>query len=703
MQRLLAAVVALCLAANLASAQDATLVADSLAITSDNTLVAEGNVEVFFDGTRLTARRVIYDRTADRLTIEGPLTLAEGTEAVILADSAELDADLTDGILRSARLVLDQQLQIAAAQIARSGGRFTEISRAVVSSCEICEPGSAPIWEIRASRAIRDEEERQLYFEDAQLRVAGVPVFYIPRLRLPDPTLTRATGFLPASIEQRSRLNTGVKIPYFIKIGDHADLTFRAYLSPATRTLEAEFRQELRQGRLSFEGAISQDDIREGDTRAYLFAEGEFDLPRGFTLKADLELVSDTSYLLEYGYSDKDRLDSALEIGRVRDGQRILTAITAFRTLRASELPIEEELPNRRVELEYEERMFADPVWGQAWAEFGVLTLNRESTDPITGRDVSRVSAAMRWQANADLGFGLRGSADARVDMDYYAISEDPDFDDTSRIAPAAAVGLSWPLHRRGENGVRHLLEPRVQLAWSDVSGEAVPNEDSTSVEFDEGNLFALSRFPGSDAVETGTRANLGLTWTRFDPAGWSLGATVGRVVRFEDSGQFGTDTGLSGDSSDWLFAAQYKQGRSISITSRSLIDDDLDVNVAETRFDYFTDRVRLGGSYIYRAAAPLADRFDETSELAVDGALQIDPNWRARADWRYEADEGRSTRAGVGVTYQNECVGVDLSLSRRFTSSTTVEPATDITLRVFLSGFGGGDNGQRPPSRCRG
>ena len=53
------------------------------------------------------------------------------------------------------------------------------------------------------------------------------------------------------------------------------------------------------------------------------------------------------------------------------------------------------------------------------------------------------------------------------------------------------------------------------------------------------------------------------------DPAGWSIGATVGRIYRLDSPAQFGADTGLSGTSSDWLAAVQYNLADSFSITSR--------------------------------------------------------------------------------------------------------------------------------------
>ena len=47
-----------------------------------------------------------------------------------------------------------------------------------------------------------------------------------------------------------------------------------------------------------------------------------------------------------------------------------------------------------------------------------------------------------------------------------------------------------------------------------------------------------------------------------------------------------------------------------------------------------------------------------------------------------------QSVRAGVGLTYTNECVDISLSASRRFTSSTILAPSTDISLTVGLRGF---------------
>ena len=190
-----AAVLAFCAPPSLA--QDAaTLVADRVEIQGDNVLVAEGAVEVLQKGMTLTASRVTFDAANDSLSIEGPIVLTDESGTRILADQAELSADLQNGIMTGARLVLEQQLQLAAAEMQRVGGRYTELGRTVASSCQVCPANPVPIWEIRAQSAVHDRLEQQMYFKGAQLRFFGVPVFYIPRLRMPDPGLDRATGFL---------------------------------------------------------------------------------------------------------------------------------------------------------------------------------------------------------------------------------------------------------------------------------------------------------------------------------------------------------------------------------------------------------------------------------------------------------------------------------------------------------------------------
>ena len=257
--------------ATIAAAQAlATLVADSVQVDPSGRLTASGNVIVYYQGTELRAERVVYDRRSDTLEIDGSVVITDENGNVISGDGVSTGGNLKDGVLRSARLVLDQELQLAAAEISRSEERYTTLRRVVASTCEVCSDNPTPLWEIRATRVIHDTQERQLYFDNAQFRLAGIPLLYAPRLRLPDPSLDRASGFLFPELRTSSLLGTGLELPYFIAIGDHANAVVTPYVSSSTATLNFELQQEIRNGRLTFEGALTDDDI-EGQRGYYWF------------------------------------------------------------------------------------------------------------------------------------------------------------------------------------------------------------------------------------------------------------------------------------------------------------------------------------------------------------------------------------------------------------------------------------------------
>ena len=210
----------------------ASLVADTVTISSGDVLVATGHVEIFYQGRHLSASSLSYDRSTDRLRIEGPIWIDDGQGNVLQAEMADLSADLTEGILRSARLVLADQLQLAAGEVLQTaGGRYTAMRSVVASSCTICKGDTTPVWEIRADRVVHDTVEHQIWFSGAQLRFWGLPVAYLPLMRVPDPELDRASGFLLPAIRTTSLLGTGVLIPYFLKLGDSRDLTLTPFFT----------------------------------------------------------------------------------------------------------------------------------------------------------------------------------------------------------------------------------------------------------------------------------------------------------------------------------------------------------------------------------------------------------------------------------------------------------------------------------------
>ncbi len=675
----------------------ATLVADRVLIEGESRLIASGNIEVHYDGTRLSASEVIYDRSTDRLQILGPIFIVDPDGVLLTADRASLDPKLENGLLRGARLVLSQQLQLAANRIDRRDGRYNQLYKTAVTSCRVCGT-KAPLWDIRAQRVVHDEVERQLYFTNAVFRVRGVPVFWLPRARLPDPTLERATGFLIPRLRNTDQLGTGLKLPYFIALGDHRDLTLTPYVSPHTRTLEARFRQAFVNGDLVISGSVSQDTLVEG-TRGYVFANGNFELARDFQLRFDAEAVTDKAYLLDYGVSNKDRLDSAFSLTRVRSNELFFASATYFESLRDNEVGA--ELPPVVADFRFERRT-TDVVGGAlTLATSGDLLYRYGSGTGNAGRDMLRLGAEADWRRTHISNAGLIIEAGGGLQADLYRLWDDPTRkENLHRIVPYAEIKLRYPL-QKNSGRAKHLLEPIFALAWSDQRGDTPPNEDSTRPEFDAGNLFAQSRFPGEDAVETGLRLASGLSWTRHGENGAQSRLTFGRIIRDIDQAQFTATSGLQDLQSDWLIAAQHDTGQGLRLEGRALLDQTFDFTNGAAKVAWANDDLTLAASYFWQAPDAALGRTSATAAWTLDTRVQLQDAWAVEVGTSYDVNADTPTRANLGIEWRNECVTVDLSVSRRYTSSTTVTPSTDYGLSIALTGFSAGRAAPKHSTEC--
>ncbi|MBA3324173.1 MAG: LPS-assembly protein LptD [Rhodobacteraceae bacterium] len=710
MKRLIGAVaLGLALVVGGATAQQAppvALVADQVTYDRETGLLtASGNVEVLYEGRVLRASRLTYDERAEEIRAAGPLVLVDPEGGVLLADAAALTPDLADGLIEGARVLISGQLQLAAVEARRSGGRFVTLDRVIASTCTICAGDPTPIWAIRAARVTQDPITERIYFENARIEVFGLPIAYVPRLSIPDPRVERASGFLAPEFLSSGIYGGGFKLPYYRVLGPSADATVTPFVtSRGGLLMEGEYRRRLAEGGFDVGGVLAlndglDDDLAQDAPRWAFSAAGDFVLPRDFVLDFDASAVSDNVFLKQFDYSDADLLTSVIRVRRTRAKDDFSLAAIAFQSL----LPDDNSgaVPAILPDLAYRRQLEDSLAGGRVSIDLAGLGVARDAGDSMF-----RATGGARWRRDWTLARGLRLGAGAGAALDAYRVWQNEDFPDGqfNRFTPDATIELRWPLVRR-DPSADQVIEPIVQLIWSDSLGDTdVPNEDSTLPEFSSTNLFSLNRFPGRDRLETGLRANLGLQYARYDPDGWSLGLTFGRVLRATELDQFPQGAGLDGRWSDYVGAVTLDFDWGLGLANRLLVDSDLDFSRNEFSVVYEGPTGGLGASYIYLAedaTNPALGPQPETSEFALRARYRIHPNWEVRGNWRFDAVNGANLRAGAGVTYGNECAEIDLSVSRRYTSSDNLPPATTIGFGLRLAGFGASQTRDWPTRTC--
>ena len=72
---------------------------------------------------------------------------------------------------------------------------------------------------------LHDNKKKTIFYDNAIVKVYDIPIFYIPRLSHPDPSVERRSGFLPPSFSDSKNLGSGMSIPYFWALNDDKNFT----------------------------------------------------------------------------------------------------------------------------------------------------------------------------------------------------------------------------------------------------------------------------------------------------------------------------------------------------------------------------------------------------------------------------------------------------------------------------------------------
>jgi len=690
-------------------AQDAAhLIADRIEILPNGTLRASGSVTVWHGEVQITARDITYSSGEGQLSLTGPIKLQDGSGTVILADQADLSPDLSAGIITSALIILSQQVQIAAAQISRVNATYSEASHVSATSCFVCN-GQTPLWQIRAKKIVHDSAEKQIYFDQAQLRLLDVPVFFFPYLRLPDPSLKRATGFLVPELTTSTTLGTAIRTPYFIKLDDHRDITLLPMVSSRTNTLGLRYRHAYRTGIIELEGAYSRDMLLAGQDRGYLFGTANFALDTGYALKGQLQSTSDPAYLFEYDVKEIDRLENKITLEHSQSDRNIELRFSNYHSLRDSESNATQ--PTLVTEAIAQQRSYPNGLGGVLDLEASLLTSFRSSISPVDGPDSGdevdgydtlRLSSLAKYRRDWVLPKGLVVDFATELEASQYVVRQHQNIAPmNTRISGSGALGLRWPLAQRFASGAVQRLEPRMQLAGVVSNSDPIPNQDSTQVEFDEGNLFRFNRAPGFDLIETGTRVNIGLTGGIDYPNQTQIGWEIGRIYRTDSANSFTKTSGLGGHVSDWLLATHVKTPLGIELVARSLLKDFGQLTKSEVRASWRTDKHRLDATYAGLTADEAENRDVALSSLALKWNYQFLPDWLSTSEFQFDTSIGEASKFKFGLEYANECVVIDFSASRRFATSSTLTDKTEFGLSVELAGFSTGVRNIKKSRQC--
>ena len=137
----------------------------------------------------------------------------------------------------------------------------TEFDKGIFTYCKNRKNEKCPPWTLQSKKIKHDLASKTIFYENVVLKIYDFPVFFSPKFSHPDPTVSRRSGLLSPSLASNSIMGSGIKIPYFLDMGNDRDLTFSPIIYATDKPLFlAEYRQDFKNSFLMVDSGFTQSD-----------------------------------------------------------------------------------------------------------------------------------------------------------------------------------------------------------------------------------------------------------------------------------------------------------------------------------------------------------------------------------------------------------------------------------------------------------
>ncbi len=307
--------------------------ADQVTYDANNHIyTASGKVEIRQGDRRITADEIEVNEATKIARAKGNVVLVLG-EDIFTGQAGEFNLATRCGEMRGARLFLKKNHFHVDSPLMRKTGDNTYFAQeATVTTCD----ADRPVWNFSA-RNLSVVTEGYATGRDGIMRLAGIPVLYLPVAVLPVMT-ARQSGFLIPSYGQHRAGGSVVEAPFYWAINNYSDLTFyQTVLSNRGYMQGGEYRYRgHNDAAANFRFFYLNDSYapdNENTTNRRYWAAGMINQPVGdWNIRGTLDRVSDSNYLADFnfGYMGLNRYsrDLLMEFGRDLEQEDVNTRVS---------------------------------------------------------------------------------------------------------------------------------------------------------------------------------------------------------------------------------------------------------------------------------------------------------------------------------------------------------------------------------------
>lgn len=658
-------------------------------------VLARGDVEVVQGDYVLRADQITYYQNVNIIRAAGNVSILEPTGNVMFADEVELTDDLKAGLVQQFRARLSDNSRFVAREAVRENQFRTKLSKATYSPCKLCK-GVAPFWQLRADKVDIDDFNEKVTYNDAVMEIMGVPIAYIPRMSHPTPDADAKSGFLVPQYSVNNLFGLTVRVPYYWRIAPNQEALITPwYTAEDGPLLQTEYKLLTDYGdhSIAFSGAYPEERNETGsqiggnEFRGHIYAKGAHHFDSNWSVGYDINRTTDDTYLRRYGFGAQATLFSRAYAQGV-DGRNFIgiesLAIQGLRAFDDSDTtPF--ILPNIEGYYETTPNHFGMKYFTSASAQALTRNIGTDQT-----RFSSSVGVNLPYVSSG--GHVLTSTASLRTDFyDSQNVAINGGAQTVSgsetRVIPQLALEWRYPLMRRLESSSITIEPLAVLVAQPNGNNPAgIANEDSRVVELTDTNIFSINRFPGLDAVDSGSRAAYGLRTQYLTDDNDTFEFMIGQSFNADNDTPFPNSNTQGEHLSDYIGRLAYSSDDVWLAYRFGFNKEDLSSNRNELAGAAYFGRFNISGSYLSLANNTF---LGESEQAYAALGFPIYGGFTGSIGVTRDLLLEQMLNQSFGLRYENECFNLDLLALRSFTRDRDIEPNSQITVRFGFKNLG--------------
>jgi LPS-assembly protein len=566
----------------------------------------------------------------------------------------------------------------------------TEFGKSVFTLCDYRKNDKCPPWSIQSKKMLHDGEKKTIYYDNAVVKVYDIPVFYLPRLSHPDPSVDRRSGFLVPFLTNSKNLGSGVSVPYFFALDKDKNFTFTNRLyNKENPFFNGEYHQALKNSNLIAdfgftEGYKKTSDIKTKGSRSHFFAKFNKDFfgknNSQNTLNLSTQQVSDDKYLKLYKIKSNivDFNNNTLEnsLSFTHENEDLFFGLNAniYETLKDDyNDKYEYILP----EITLDKNLKINRKFGDLGLQTN-LKVHNYDTNKLNSFFVNDIN----WRSNNIISkFGFNSNILGNIKNINYESKNDIEFKNEPTSELFGTLGYLTNLSLRKTNGLnKHFLTPKMLLRYSPGS----MRKEKSGSRLDPTSAFDLSRLNKIDNFETGLTSTLGFDY-KIKNNSQDFNISAAQIFNEKENKKMSSVSSLDEKNSDLVGAVSATLNKNINLSYNFNLDQNYkDINYSDIgtqmnfgalniNFNYLKEQKHIGNNNYFKSKIALRNNdnglftFETKRNLITDSSEFYD----------------------LSYEYINDCLRAGLVYRREFYNDSELEAENSLLFKITLIPFG--------------